>query len=106
MKIINNYEDVIKEKRSLNDVVAILCAQDTIKYVCFKMGNKESIESYIGESNGKAIAFTNNNQKYWCLIGNKTYSFLLFRQDNIKGYTDISNSDDDLVFAEYLYSMI
>ena len=30
---------------------------------------------------------------------------LLFRQNDIKRYIDISNTDEDLMFAEYLYSI-
>lgn len=106
MNNINNYEEVLKEKRLSNEVVAILCKEDNMQYVCFKMGNKESIEKYIGESDGKTLAFSSKNYRYWVLANIKADSFLLFRQDNIKGFTDINDDEECIDFAKYLYSVL
>ena len=103
MKYINNYETVIKDKKQLNSIIAILCKDNIIQYVCIEIGNRQSIEQCIGKTDGKAISINNKDIKYWMLMGSD--GLLLFRQDDIKKYTDISNIDEDLMFAEYLYSM-
>ena len=102
------YIDALHNIKGPKDIIALYYDSkcNNITYVCLTMYDKSSIEKYIGSSDGKALAFTNKNKKYWCLIGNETNSFLLFRQDNIKSYTDISCSDDDISFAKYLFSII
>ena len=108
MTITNNYDEVKRQKININDIVAIYynVQNNSLSYVCFTLGNKDSILKYLVSSNGKAISYApNKNDKYWLLLGDNG-SFLLFRQnDSSIPFEDIGNNEKDIMMAEYLMSM-
>ena len=45
MTVTNNYDEIKKQKRNINDIVAIHynTQNNCLTYVCFTLGNKDSI---------------------------------------------------------------
>ena len=93
------YIEALNNISGPNDIIALYydSKNDNISYVCLTMYDKSCIEKYIGLSDGKAISFDLNKNKYWLLISKENNNALLFRntvKDNISSYSvDCSNKE-------------
>lgn len=107
-KRLYTYNKIYSNKRNNNSIIALFydSEKQELSYVCFKMGDKSSIEKYLISSNGKAISYVPKNDcRYWMLNSSVNGSFLLFRQDTSGRATDIDNSEIDLKQAQYLATL-
>ena len=83
---VEDYEQAKLNKRTRNDVVALFYDDATkkIAFVCFTMFDKDSISYYLDSSDGKAISYRPEKQKYWYLQSESDNNLLLFRQGTSK----------------------
>lgn len=91
------------------DVVALYYKEDknNISYVCFRTFDKQSIGQHLVSSDGKALPFENNGNRYWLLMSGSNGNMLMFRKtgNKEKPFADIRPDDRDLDFFRYLISL-
>lgn len=107
-EVFKGYDEAYSNKRNELSIVAIYYddANEHLSYVCFEIGNRTSIESYLLSSDGRAISYAPSKDcRYWLLTSNVNGSFLMFRQGGTKGFADIDCSVIDLRNAQYLSTL-
>ncbi len=103
------YLEAYSQAEDPDDVIALFYdeAKNAISYVCFRMFDRQDIKKYLGESDGKAMAFENRYSRYWLLMSSVNGNMLMFEKTGNEDmpYRSIGTEMMALDFFRYLISM-
>ena len=104
-----HYLEAYNQATDEKDVVALSYDKkaDKTSYVCFRMGDRKSIERCLSASKWKARSFKNKYREYWVLLSTDNGNMLMFDKLKIKGrsFSHISSSNFDYDLFRNLISM-